>query len=608
VSVLVSLDDVSKAHGTTTLLDRVSLGLSAGDRIGIVGRNGGGKTTLVSVLARTEPVDAGRVTHSGGMRVGMLTQTDDLDPAATVGAAVVGAGTPEHVWRGDAATRSTLAGLELEPLLDREVGSLSGGERRRTALAALLTSELDLLVLDEPTNHLDVEGVAWLAAHLAGSGAGRPRHAALAVVTHDRWFLDEVCTQTWEVSHGSIYAYDGGYSAYVLARAERSRQAAASDQRRANLLRKELAWLRRGAPARTSKPRYRVEAANALIAAEPPPRDSTGLQRFAATRLGKSVYDVEDAVLELGGRRLLDGVTWRLGPGDRVGLVGVNGAGKTTLLRVLLGERPLDAGTVQVGQTVQAAYLSQAVAELPATLRVLEAVEEVARVLRMGTGPRAEEISAGQLLERFGFASDRQWTPVGDLSGGEKRRLQLLRLLMEGPNVLVLDEPTNDLDVDTLTALEDLLDSWAGTLIVVSHDRWFLERVCDSVAALLGDGSLAALPGGVEQYLQQRRTARAAGTLPGPRLPAGSGTGSRSGSGGTASTTAAEARSARKELQRLERTLERLDRRQAELHAELTEAATDHVRALKLSTELRAVVTEKGATEDAWLELSTATG
>jgi len=603
VSVLVSLDAVSKAHGTTTLLAAVSLGVSTGDRVGIVGRNGGGKTTLVSVLARTEEVDTGRVTHAGGLRVGVLTQTDDLDPAATVADSIVGAGTPEHVWRGDAAVRSVLGGLELEALLGRGVGGLSGGERRRTALAALLTRELDLLILDEPTNHLDVEGVAWLAGHLTGS----PRHAALAVVTHDRWFLDEVCDATWEVADGSVLAYEGGYSAYVLARAERSRQAAASEQRRSNLLRKELAWLRRGAPARTSKPRYRVEAANALIAAEPPPRDSTGLQRFAATRLGKSVYDVEDAELSIGGRRLLAGVTWRLGPGDRIGLVGVNGAGKTTLLRVLLGERALDAGTVAVGQTVAVAHLSQDVAELPAALRVLEAVEQVARVLRVGTGSGTEDLTAGQLLERFGFAGNRQWTPVGDLSGGEKRRLQLLRLLMSGPNVLLLDEPTNDLDVDTLTALEDLLDSWAGTLVVVSHDRWFLERVCDSVAALLGDGSLAALPGGVEQYLQGRRTARAAGTL-----GAGTGGAGTGGAGGavpvSAPSSAGADRAARKELQRLERTLERLDRRQAELHAALAEAATDHVRAIALDAELRAVVAEKGATEDAWLELSTAAG
>jgi len=589
-AALVSLDTVSKAHGTTAILTRVSLGLSAGDRIGIVGRNGGGKSTLLDVLTRREAPDEGRVTQANDLRIGLLTQTDDLDDADTVLHAVVGDDTPEHLWRGDAGIRSVLEGLEIERLLERTVGSLSGGERRRTALASLLTRDLDLLLLDEPTNHLDVEGVAWLAQHLSsgtagGPAGGRPRHRALAVVTHDRWFLDEVATAVWEVAGGQVYAYEGGYSAYVLARAERTRQAAASESRRMNLLRKELAWLRRGAPARTSKPRYRVEAANALIETEPPPRDNAELQRFAATRLGKSVYDVEDASLALGGRQLLRGITWRLGPGDRVGLVGVNGAGKSTLLKVLTGERALDAGTVRVGQTVAPAYLSQDVAELPPAQRVLEAVEQVARMLRVGR----EELSAGQLLERFGFAAQRQWTRVGDLSGGERRRLQLLRLLMGGPNVLLLDEPTNDLDVDTLTALEDLLDGWAGTLVVVSHDRWFLERVCDSTVALMGDGSLAALPGGVAQYLVERRRDES----PVPQQIARPG---------------GDSRAARKELTKLARLLERLDRKETELHAALALAAADYEQALSLDGELKAVVAEKAATEDAWLELSESLG
>jgi len=589
-AALVSLDTVSKAHGTAAILTRVSLGLSAGDRIGIVGRNGGGKSTLLDVLTRREAPDEGRVTQASDLRIGLLTQTDDLADADTVLHAVVGDDTPEHLWRGDAGIRSVLEGLEIERLLERTIGSLSGGERRRTALASLLTRDLDLLLLDEPTNHLDVEGVAWLAQHLSsgtagGPAGGRPRHRALAVVTHDRWFLDEVATAVWEVAGGQVYAYEGGYSAYVLARAERTRQAAASESRRMNLLRKELAWLRRGAPARTSKPRYRVEAANALIETEPPPRDNAELQRFAATRLGKSVYDVEDASLALGGRQLLRGITWRLGPGDRVGLVGVNGAGKSTLLKVLTGERALDAGTVRVGQTVAPAYLSQDVAELPPAQRVLEAVEQVARMLRVGR----EELSAGQLLERFGFAAQRQWTRVGDLSGGERRRLQLLRLLMGGPNVLLLDEPTNDLDVDTLTALEDLLDGWAGTLVVVSHDRWFLERVCDSTVALMGDGSLAALPGGVAQYLVERRRDES----PVPQQIARPG---------------GDSRAARKELTKLARLLERLDRKETELHAALALAAADYEQALSLDGELKAVVAEKAASEDAWLELSESLG
>ncbi|HEX7354422.1 MAG TPA: ABC-F family ATP-binding cassette domain-containing protein [Mycobacteriales bacterium] len=575
-AVLVSLEAVTKAAGTTILLDGVSLGVADGQRIGIVGRNGAGKTTLVRVLAGATGVDGGRVAHVTGLRVGLLGQVDDLDPRATVLHALVGAAA-EHEWRGDAHVRDVLAGLELDSLLARTVGSLSGGERRRTALAALLVSDLDLLVLDEPTNHLDVEGVAWLAAHLTG----RPRHRGLLAVTHDRWFLDEVATVTWEVADAQVHAYDGGYGAYVLARAERERQAAATEQRRQNLVRKELAWLRRGAPARTSKPRYRIEAANALIAGEPPPRDREGLQRFAAARLGKQVYDVEDATVVLGGRRLLDGVTWRLGPGDRVGVIGVNGAGKTTLLRVLVGEQPLDAGSVRAGQTVRAAYLSQDVVELPHELRVLAAVEAVARVVTIG----AEEVTAGQVLERFGFAASRQWTPVGDLSGGERRRLQLLRLLMSGPNVLVLDEPTNDLDLDTLLALEDVLDGWAGTLVVVSHDRWFLERVCDTTVALLGDGSLAALPGGVEQYLAARRDRRT------PQLRE-----TRSNAGDT--------RAVRKELQAIERTLERLERKERQLHDAMAEAAADHERVLALDVELRALADERAAAEERWLTLA----
>jgi len=578
-AALVSLDRVSKMHGTTRILTDVSLGIGIGDRIGIVGRNGAGKTTLIDVLAARQPVDAGRVTQVGGLRVGVLRQTDDLNAADTVRGAVVG-DRPEHVWQSDAHARAVLAGLSVAPLLDRVVGELSGGERRRVALARLLVSELDLLVLDEPTNHLDVEGVAWLAGHL---GERTARHRALVVVTHDRWFLDEVVSVTWEVTAGAVHAYDGGYSAYVLARAERQRQATANEARRRNLVRKELAWLRRGAPARSSKPRYRIEAANALIEQEPPPRDNAQLQRFAASRLGKSVYDLEDAGLTLGERTLLRDVTWRLGPGDRIALVGVNGAGKTTLLRVLVGEQVLDRGVLRTGVTVAAGYLTQEVRELPDDRRVLQSVEDIAGVLRLGK----EELTASQLLERFGFAADRQWTPVADLSGGERRRLQLLRLLMAGPNVLVLDEPTNDLDVDTLVALEDLLDGWAGTLIVVSHDRWFLERVCDRTVALLGDGSLAALPGGVTEYLQRRRTAALVAAPPvTPR--------SRGG----------DSRADRKELTRLERTLERLERRESDLHERLAQAGADYARAAELDTELRAVVAEKARCEDAWLEAS----
>ncbi|MCA1684112.1 MAG: ATP-binding cassette domain-containing protein, partial [Actinobacteria bacterium] len=439
---------------------------------------------------------------------------EDL-PAAeggpTVRDAVLGADryAAEHEWAGDAAVRAVLTGLGLTALgLDTRLGRLSGGERRRVALAGALTHRTDLLVLDEPTNHLDVEAVAWLAAHL------QARPGALMVVTHDRWFLDAVCDTTWEVADGRVHRYDGGYAAYVLARAERARQAASAEARRQNLLRKELAWLRRGALARTSKPKFRLAAAGALVADEPPPRDTVALHRFAASRLGRTVYDVEEVTVRLGDRTLLDGATWRLGPGDRVGLVGVNGSGKTTFLRLLVGAvRPV-AGRVVVGRTVRPAYLPQQ-AEEPAVagLRLLEAVAEVGQVVRLG----GTELSAGQLAERFGFASARQWTPVADLSGGERRRLQLMRLLMAEPNVLLLDEPTNDLDIDTLTALEDLLDGWPGSLVVASHDRYLIERVCDTVYALLGDGRLSALPGGVEEYLARRqRSAAAAPAVPRP--------------------------------------------------------------------------------------------
>jgi ATPase subunit of ABC transporter with duplicated ATPase domains len=445
-------------------------------------------------------------------------------------------------------------------------------------------------MLDEPTNHLDVEGVDWLAQHLRG------RRGALLVVTHDRWFLDAVCETTWEVGGGAVASYDGGYAAYVLAKAERDRNAAVTEARRQNLLRKELAWLRRGPPARTSKPRFRIDAANALIADEPPPRESMLLRRTAAARLGKSVYDVEDITMEYGGRVLLDDVTWRVGPGDRFGLIGVNGAGKSTLLRLLDKRIQPQSGQVKVGATVRPAYLTQDVAELDPQLRVLQAVEETGNVLTT-IDPRASsgrELTAGQLLESFGFPTARQWTRVGDLSGGERRRLQILRLLLGGANVLLLDEPTNDLDIDTLQALEDVLDTWPGSLVVVSHDRWFLERVTDTIVALTGDGRLAALPGGVDEYLEIRK--RIAATAP-AAAPA-----KRAGDSRTAE------RQRNKELLRLERLLERLDRRERLLHEQLAAAATNASEVQRLDADLRAVIGEKTEAEEGWLLLATSEG
>ena len=567
---LVNLEDVTVAHGTKLLLDGVSLGVSDSDRIGVVGRNGGGKTTLLRTLLKQEQPHAGRVTHVSGLRAGVLTQDVRLPLDSTARDAIVG-DAAEHEWAGDARVREVLDGLGLHEVgLDSVIGTMSGGERRRVALAALLIGEHDLLVLDEPTNHLDVEGVAWLAAWL------KQRRGAHVVVTHDRWFLDEVNEATWEVHDGQVDAYDGGYSAYVLARAERDRIADVSEARRQNLARKELAWLRRGAPARTSKPKFRIDAANALIADEPPPRDEIALQRFATARLGKQVYDVEDLSVSFGDRVLFDSVTWRVGPGDRVGIVGVNGAGKSTLLKLLVAGQP----PVRVGQTVKPAYLSQEVAELDPALRVLEAVEQVAKQVDLGGKP----VGASTLCDRFGFTGNAQWTRVGDLSGGERRRLQLLRLLMSEPNVLLLDEPTNDLDIDTLRALEDVLDGWPGTLLVVSHDRYFLERVCSTTVSLMGDGTVAALPGGIDEYLARRvrRPVQAAA----PAKPKG------------------DTRLAKKELTRLEREIAKYDKREAELHAQLAEAATDYERAAALDAELRTVVAAKEEAEEAWLLLS----
>ena len=611
VANLVSVERASVALGTAAVLDAVSLGVGGGERIGVVGRNGGGKTTLLSVLSGRREVDTGRVAWTGGLSIGVLGQADELAADASVRDVVLG-DLAEHQWAADARIRGVLDGLlggSHAPLvggLDQVVGPLSGGERRRVALAALLVADPDLLILDEPTNHLDVEGVAWLAEHLV---AQRTRSdSALVVVTHDRWFLDAVATRTWEVADGAVHAYEGGYAAFVLARAERARVAAVTSERRDNLLRKELAWLRRGAPARTSKPRFRIEAATALIAHEPPPRDDVELARFAAARLGKDVIDLHDASVSLGDRQLLNRVTWHLGPGDRLGLVGVNGAGKSTLLRVLSGDLPLSSGKRKVGVTVQLAFLTQDVRELEALAdhRVIEAVEMVRSTVRLGR----KELSASQLAQRLGFTGPRQQTRVRDLSGGERRRLQLTRLLMAEPNVLFLDEPTNDLDIETLTSLEDVLDGWAGTLVVVSHDRYLLERVTDRQVALMGDGRLRDLPGGVDEYLRLRHSS-ASGFRGHPEIPSSQDFLSAQNSGnpsvdgaqaspGPAATPAAQ-REARKVMARVERSLSRLAERESRVHDAMAAAATDHARVLELNHELRDIVDEREGLELEWL-------
>ncbi|MEU3446582.1 ABC-F family ATP-binding cassette domain-containing protein [Streptomyces thermolilacinus] len=601
---LVNVEAVSKVYGTRALLDGVSLGVSEGDRIGVVGRNGDGKTTLIRVLAKLEEADSGRVTHNGGLRLGVLTQHDSLDPAATVRHEVIG-DLADHEWAGSAKIRDVLTGLfgglDLPGFpqgLDTVIGPLSGGERRRIALAKLLIAEQDLIVLDEPTNHLDVEGIAWLARHL------QARRSALVCVTHDRWFLDQVCTRMWDVQRGTVHEYEGGYSDYVFARAERERIAATEETKRQNLVRKELAWLRRGAPARTSKPRYRIEAANELIADVPPPRDASELMRFASARLGKTVFDLEDVTVQAGPKVLLKHLTWQLGPGDRVGLVGVNGAGKTSLLRALAeaaatqGEKQPAAGRIVVGRTVRLAYLSQDVAELPPALRVLEAVQQIRDRVDLGKG---REMTAGQLCEKFGFTKEKQWTPVGDLSGGERRRLQLLRLLMDEPNVLFLDEPTNDLDIETLTQLEDLLDGWPGSMIVISHDRFFLERTTDRTFALLGDATLRMLPRGIDEYLERReRMVEAASTS----SPAAAAADPAAAAKAAKAVSAADARAAKKELQRIERQLDKISSRESTLHAHIAENATDFEKVAKLDAELRELASEREDLETRWLELA----
>jgi ATP-binding cassette subfamily F protein uup len=572
------------------LLDRVSLGVSAGERIGVVGLNGGGKTTLLEVLTGVRDPDSGRVSRLRNLRIASVEQHTVLPAGVRVRDVVLGAlgvavDTDEHEWAGSSRVRTVLAGLGITDL-DRTVDGLSGGERRRVTLAAALVSECDLIVLDEPTNHLDVEGINWLAEHLIA------RRVALVVVTHDRWFLDTVCTQTWEVggfnTAGQVESYLGGYADWVYARAERTRQADTAEERRRNLARKELAWLRRGAPARTSKPRFRIEAAEELIAGEPEPRNTPELMAFASARLGRQVLEVEDATLTVPDRTLLDRVTWRLGPGDRIGLVGVNGSGKTTLLRALSGERALEAGRLITGKTVRLAHLTQELVDLPADLRVLEAVEQINRFVVVGKA----ELSASSMLERLGFPAARQWTPVGDLSGGERRRLQLTRLLMGEPNVLILDEPTNDLDIDTLQRLEDLLDGWPGTLIVVSHDRYLIERVCDTVVALFGDGRITHLPGGIQEYLDRRVSAlanQAPTTTNQPKPKPADG------------PSAAQRRDAQKDARRLERRMETLSERETRLHTELAEAATDPKTLLELDAQLRAVVAERAQVEEEWL-------
>ena len=579
---LVNLESVSHAFGTRVLLDGVSLGIGAGEVIGVVGRNGDGKTTLLRILTGDLVPDSGRVTISNSASIGVLSQHQAGSPGETIRQVVLD-GAADHTYAARADRREIVEALLAGVDLERPIETLSGGERRRVGLVEVLLGDHDLIVLDEPTNHLDVEAIAFLAAHLRSRTAAG---LAMLVVSHDRWFLDAVCTRIWEVHDGVVDAYDGGYAAYVLARVERQRQAAATEARRRNLARKELAWLRRGAPARTSKPKFRIEAAEALFGDGPPPRDRLALEKFVTSRLGKDVFDLINVDYAVENRTLLDRLTWSIGPGDRIGLVGVNGAGKSTLLDLLAGLRSPQGGKIKRGITLRVGYLSQGVGELDDEDRVLQSVTRLKQATKLATG---REASASNLLEEFGFTGDKLVARIGDLSGGERRRLQFLRLLLEEPNVLLLDEPTNDLDIDTLTVIEDYLDTWPGTLIVVSHDRYFLERVTDASWALLGDGSCVLLPGGVEEYLERRRGTRSSSPAPAPPT------------GDKPRSDAALERARKKELARLESQLSKVDSEIKRIHEAMTTAATDFEKLAALDADLRTARARKDELEEAWL-------
>ena len=586
---LINAERVTMSYGTRTLLDSVSLGLDRGEVAGIVGRNGTGKTTLLRILAGTLIPDSGRVTQTSYLSIGFLQQGEEITVDASVRDLIVG-GAPNHVWAADSGRRSIVAHLLADVDLDARISTLSGGERRRVALVELLLADHDMLILDEPTNHLDVEAIDWLARHLNDL---RAADVAMLIVSHDRWFLDAVSSRIWELHEGQVDAYEGGYAAYVLARAERQRRVAVVAARRRNLLRKELAWLRRGPPARTSKPKFRLDAAATLIADEPEARDRLQLQRLATARLGKDVFDLDRVTVTLSGRPMLHDVSWSIGAGMRIGVIGVNGSGKTTLLRLLAGDLAPDSGIIKRGKTLRIGYLSQALDDVDGSERVLEAIDRIRRQARLATGAEA---SARSLLEDFGFTGDRLTARLNDLSGGEQRRLQILRVLLDEPNVLLLDEPTNDLDIETLTVIEDYLDRWPGTLLVVTHDRYFLERVCDVSYALMGNGSCVLLPRGVDQYLESRRE------RPSEISPA------KTSIKRQPATSSATSRQAKKDLARLEQQIARLDRQLASLHEQMLTAADDYQRLTELQREMESIAASKDELELAWLEAADVAG
>ena len=590
---------------TRTIFEGITVGLNEGDRIGIVGRNGDGKSTLMKILAgRLEP-DSGRVTVRGGTRIGYLDQSDVLDDDHTVGYAIVG-DTPEYEWASQARIRDVISGLVSDLPWDAPVSSLSGGQRRRVALASLLAQEWDVLMLDEPTNHLDVEAITWLAGHLKSRWSKNA--GGLMVVTHDRWFLDEICTDTWEVHDRIVEPFEGGYAAYILQRVERDRQAAAAEAKRQNLMRKELAWLRRGAPARTSKPKFRIDAANALIADVPPVRDTVELKKMAVSRLGKDVVDLEnvsvtydDPSLPGGKRPVLKKVTWRIAPGERTGILGVNGAGKSTLLSLVTGDLKPTEGRVKHGKTVKIATLTQQLDELKEVEN--DRVSDVIGRKKRSYIADGKELSPSQMLERLGFTSAQLSTPVKDLSGGQKRRLQLMLILLDEPNVLILDEPSNDLDTDMLAAMEDLLDTWPGTLLVVSHDRYLMERVTDQQYAVI-DGSFRHLPGGVDEYLALS-AAGAGGSAAGSVQARAASSAQASAEPDTPKVSGAELRAAQKESGAIERRLAKLAAEQEKLSEQMSaHDASDYAGLAALGEQQQTLQDEIDELEMRWLELS----
>ncbi|MCF2706750.1 ABC-F family ATP-binding cassette domain-containing protein [Arcanobacterium haemolyticum] len=588
---LLGIENVHLEYPTKIIFDSLTLGIEEGERIGIVGRNGDGKSTLLGILAGTLTPQEGRVTRRGGVRLGFLSQTDSLSDDETVGHAIVG-DTADHVWASDPKIRSIIAGLVADLPWDKKIGELSGGQRRRVALAALLTGDWDIIILDEPTNHLDMEAIAWLAGHLKTRWT--KNDGCLLVVTHDRWFLDEVCLSTWEVHDGIVEPFEGGYAAYVLQRVERDRIAAATESKRQNLMRKELAWLRRGAPARTSKPRFRIEAANALIADVPPVRDKIQLRSLAVARLGKTVVDLEDVGVSYGDHEVLRDVTWMIGPGERTGILGANGAGKSTLLGLICGTVEPTSGRIKRGKTVRIGVLDQQFSQLAEIGD--ERVREVLAHTKTTFNVDGKDLTPAQLLERLGFQREHLSTYVGELSGGQKRRLQLLLLLLDEPNVIALDEPTNDVDADMLAALEDLLDSWPGTLIVVSHDRYLVERVTDQQYAVI-DGGLRHLPGGVDEYLALAARAGESSSNSNDDNPAAEGS--------TSEMSGAERRAIEKEVSAIDRKIEKLRNRAGKIQDTMATFDTSDYEGLgKLNDELRSIDDEIASLEEEWLELS----